>query len=1168
MSRYEWPPPGRKGRRDRALRRAAWRSRLLDAVPPELIEKAVETRAAREAARPRVRMAPGPDVDLWLPVGPTSTVRGQAGSRPRIAGRVRDLRVSPDGARAYAATANGGVWFSDDAGTTWHPLGGWATTSNASAIPHPANILVCGALHVTFGSASDGSEDVVHVATGELRPDRVAHPGMSNGGIGILHLAVPVTDALADPFMNPWRREANNLTGAGVYRITRDPASPDRLVAATSIGLFMRDGAFVEDADWQRIAVPPFDFDADDGPFTTDVVWTPADGATPSRLWVALVNPNVAPGGTRGTALYVSENGAGGPFDPVPLNGIRNEDRIGLAVAPSDPSILYALGGTPRLWRIEGRNTRVVDRVPRQLFGDADNDQSWYDLAVAVHPTDPNMVALGGSTVFADGDWSASLFRCTITCTASGCRTDFRPANNGREARDATFVGSDIHPDVHALCWIEGNGSPQLWVGCDGGVFRSLSNGDRYSFVARNNGLAVVEPGYVACHPTSDGLILAGTQDNGTIRRIGTSVWEVVLLGDGGGTAFHPTKPHGFVAQYTNADWNSLHTFAPPVLRDQHEQAEERENGAALFYSGCAVMPGEGDNARLVIGTNRVWLSETWNPDARSRRTMRWVTLPTATDPRANGRGNTTRDTFPGNGDHVIACRFIDENRILVLCLRHLFLFRRNPADGSWRREDLGNSAAALPGTNEDIPETSAPFLPRLGQWSDIAVHDPARGDHGSCYVSTTGHVMVQDDTIVEFDRMDTLWWFDGTDTWFQTGLRNDANGAEAPAFAVVCDPDDADVVYVGTAIGVFRGRLTFTDGAPSWSWTYLANGLPEAVVHDLAFFNHGGVKLLRAAVQARGVWELDLSSPPASTRRTYLRAHPYDMRRITPAVLDDPVQGRGATYPWNRSPDLVCRRSQPPARPRSLPWRNRAPDEFDLWVFQTALHSQQPLVIPNGRWTPGFGAALRAFRVANGRSNQAVVDGSLWDLVVTDDNFGNPWGDDEPTEADLHELIVERREAAGAGEYVLTTPGRHEVHVCVHHAHTRPLAAADVSVVVLRRPLAAAEHADAGADVVLSDAWRDAVIDQLAGTDTPLPDGWERIAPVVHPPGPVDARTSRVVSLELDLSDAERDDRFLLVAIVSAIADPATAAGLQGGTVRELVLGSRHAVARSIRVT
>src|SRR5690606_29997235 len=138
------------------------------------------------------------------------------------------------------------------------------------------------------------------------------------------------------------------------------------------------------------------------------------------------------------------------------------------------------------------------------------------------------------------------------------------------------------------------------------------------------------------------------------------------------------------------------------------------------------------------------------------------------------------------------------------------------------------------------------------------------------------------------------------------------------------------EFVYVGTAIGVFRGELSFAGATPSWSWTYLDNGLPEAAVHDLAFFDHSGVKLLRAALQARGVWELDLSSTPASTRRTYVRAHPYDMRRITPAVLSDPVQGRGATYPWNRSPDLVCRRAAggpAPTRPRSLPWRGAARD-------------------------------------------------------------------------------------------------------------------------------------------------------------------------------------------------------------------------------------------------
>lgn len=1173
MSRYEWPAPDRQGRRDNALRRAEWRARLLGAVPAELIERAAALRATRAAAAPRLRMAPGPDLNLWLPVGPTSTVRGQAGSRPRIAGRVRDLRVSDDGTRAYAATANGGVWFTSDAGTTWHPLGGWATTSNATSMPHPANILVCGALHVTFGAAADGADDVVHVATGELRPARRATPGNSIGGIGILHLAVPVTDAVADPFMNPWRREANNLSGVGIYRIARDPASADRFVAATSIGLFMREGAFVEDADWQRVSIPPFVFEAQDDLWTTDVAWTPAAGSTPARLWVALVNPDAQAPAEESTGLYVSENGTAGDFEPITLPNVRRGGRLGIGIAPSDPSIMYVLGAGARLWRLDGRDVRAVTRIPKYLFGRT-NDQAFYDLAVAVHPTNPDMVMLGGSTVYADSQWSASLFRCTVTCTSTGCRTDFRPANDNNLPRDATFIGSDVHADVHALCWIPGTGTPQVWVGCDGGVYRSLSNGDRYTFSARNNGLAVVEPGYVACHPTSDGLILAGTQDNGTIRRIGTSVWEVILLGDGGGTVIHPTKPHGFAAQYTNADWSSLHTFAPPVLRSSSlTKSEKKENNACEFYSGGASMPASGDNARLVIGTNRVWLSETWNPDARSARSMRWVTLPSGTDPRGGGRGNTQTDALTNYRDRITACRFLDENRILVLCIGRLFLFIRNPTDGKWRREDLANVSAGVIGANTDIPQPTAPFLPVRGQWSDIAVHDAARGNFGSCYVATTGHVEYQGDTVFEWDRMDTLWWFDGVDTWHPTGLRNDPDGAEAPAFAVVCDPEDSNIVYVGTSIGVFRGEVTFTAGVPSWDWGYFANGLPEASVQDLAFFNHGGVKLLRAALQARGIWEVDVSATPAPTRRTYVRAHPYDMRRITPAVLSDPVRGGTATYPWNRSPDLVVRRATggpAPTRPRTLPWRNAARNRFDLWVLQTALRAAgYPLIVPNGQWTPGFAAALRSFRAANGMSNTAVVDRAAWDAIIAAGApFTDMWHPDEPTEADLHEMIVERREPAGAGEFVTTAVAPHRVHVCVHHAHTRAIAAGDVSVILLRRPLADAEQADAGAGVALSDGWRNVVVDRTAGTNTQvLPDGWEQIGTVAHPNGAVDARTSRVVTFELAAADLSAGQRFLLLTVVSAQPDPVTVAGLQGATVRDLVLNSRHAAARSVRL-
>ena len=60
-----------------------------------------------------------------------------------------------------------------------------------------------------------------------------------------------------------------------------------------------------------------------------------------------------------------------------------------------------------------------------------------------------------------------------------------------------------------------------MWVGCDGGVFRSVTDGDPGTFLPCNIELATLEPGFVACHPTNDGLVAVGMQDNGTCERRG-----------------------------------------------------------------------------------------------------------------------------------------------------------------------------------------------------------------------------------------------------------------------------------------------------------------------------------------------------------------------------------------------------------------------------------------------------------------------------------------------------------------------------------------------------------------------------------------------------------------------------------------------------------------------
>jgi hypothetical protein len=81
-----------------------------------------------------------------------TVVHGQAIGTPRIAGRVNAIDVHPGGNRAYAASANGGVWYTSDGGVHWISLGGFAPTGGAQII-RPAH------RHVTTGSWH-GSPDV------------------------------------------------------------------------------------------------------------------------------------------------------------------------------------------------------------------------------------------------------------------------------------------------------------------------------------------------------------------------------------------------------------------------------------------------------------------------------------------------------------------------------------------------------------------------------------------------------------------------------------------------------------------------------------------------------------------------------------------------------------------------------------------------------------------------------------------------------------------------------------------------------------------------------------------------------------------------------------------------------------------------------------------------
>ena len=1169
-------------RRGRAAQRLAFLAQRAGAIDADELRAAIRARNAPHAAG--ARAAPDPAQQfLWLPIGPTAVLQGQAGGRPRVAGRVRDLQVSADGLRAYAATANGGVWYSDDAGESWRPLGGWTITGTPPAIDRPSGVLACGCLLVRFDPGNDPTLDEVLVGTGELIPIVRGRPFSRTSGVGVLRAVGPSASAM---FASPWNLEATNLSGKGLFRLARDPAALTTLVVATSGGLWSRSGAPV--ANWTQVAVAPFNGASGLALICTDVCWVQGSGATPTRLWVAVRDDVGASSG-----LFVSTAGLAGPFAPVALPGLQPSSRISLANAPSDPKVLYALGNGNLVWRLDDLAAVAVERVPPNLLGGQDT----YNQAIGVHPTRPERIVLGGATERADGEWSASLYLASVTAPAAGrWRFGFAAVAAGANpTTDDAYIGHGVHADIHAARFVTVGARNELWIGCDGGVFRSLRGNDdnrvvKHSFIARNNGLTTLECGYVATHPGVDGHVIAGAQDNGTLERLGMNVWGRPFRdGDGGSVAYHPVTPHRYLGQVTNAAWRAAQraadpAFNAPVRRTNPLTANETtEDGNAAFYTGVDAVrvPGAtaaADTARLAWGSTRVWFSGDWGST--------WRTLPSLGDPMAVLAQSLAVDpcvlTSTGAPDtsrgQVIACRWASPTRLYVLCQREVLKYDivADTTTPSGLRVTPTRLTVQSPVKKED-PQAAATVttpgqrLPEVGAWSDIASHDPARGPHGSLYVAGTGDPATA--------AMDTVWWFDGTNRWHATGLRTDPDATKrvpAPAYAVAVDPRDRNIVYVGTAVGVWRG--VFDPGATHWGWTPMNNGLPEAAVQDLTVHDQGGTgpHLLRAAIQARGIWEADLATPNLGAR-TLLRVHAYDTRRQSPTPLVDPKAPPPAVLSWHASPDLRARPrrgSRPPA-PVGLPWSGAASNQYGLWVLQTALHARgggDPLVKPDGVWTPLFERrlvdAVNALPGSHAQPNRVTL--ARWNAIVGSgaafpDAYADPWNGASPTEADLIELVVDRGAPVGSTASMGLGRVHARVDVQVHHRHTTPVPANQVRVTLLMRDVSGTADP---AWATLAAAWTVPVQTLLrnGGALPTLADNWafaDATQAVRSPTADVDARVSRVVAFEVDFSALPAAvSTVLLVAVVHSDVDQVT---LAAGNLQSVVLNDRWVALRSI---
>ena len=200
-------------------------------------ERLGEYHRRRLAAAPRAEMAPGmpaiPGAKNWRSIGPAGVDHGYARGRPVTSGRTSGVAVAPGGNRIYIATANGGVWRSDDAGASWR------STMDAFDLD-PTNFastsLACGAIAI---DAADPNR--VYVGTGEGDTDAIFRYRLTNAlpayrGIG----PIRSDDGGGKWVQEPVAAGSTPLAGAAFYALAVDPGNRENVVAATTVGLYQR----------------------------------------------------------------------------------------------------------------------------------------------------------------------------------------------------------------------------------------------------------------------------------------------------------------------------------------------------------------------------------------------------------------------------------------------------------------------------------------------------------------------------------------------------------------------------------------------------------------------------------------------------------------------------------------------------------------------------------------------------------------------------------------------------------------------------------------------------------------------------------------------------------------------------------------------------------------
>jgi len=849
----------------------------------------------------------------WTAVGPAQVASQNYGL---VTGRVTAAAIDPadaTGNTVYLGTTGGGVWKSVNAAgaaasVTFLPLTDTLPVFSAGGAALPS---------LSIGAVSVG-DGVVLAGTGDANDALDSYYGEGilrsvDGGL-TWSLVQESHDGVAGN---------HTFTGLAVAGFAWSSTTPGLVVAALSqsvegvlvnapdatysvMGLYYSTDAGVSwqmatIADGSQVIQRPLPGGAP-GLAATAVVWNAvrrrfyaavqahgyyesADGATWTRL---AAQPGT---GLTATACPANPGSAGSAGCPIFRGALAVQAATGDTFALTVDANNVDQGMWQDVCGLTGGSCATNEIVFGKRLGSAALEVGSGSTAIAQGDYNLELAAVAtGSGAAADTLLFAGtldLYRCSL---AGGCVW-----RNTTNALNGCTAPAKVSPAQHAIAAEAGAGtagSPLIYVGNDGGVWRSVdgvnqqqtpcSADDATHFQNLNGGLgSLAEVASLAEHPTDPATLLVGLGANGTAgtgaaTAGGTGpggIWPQIAAGEGGTVAIDPVNPQNwYVSIAAGVNLRYCGKGSGCAAADFAGAATigyaQVEDDASLIDAPVLLDPALATN--VTIGTCRVWRGAAQSGGGWPGTNEVSTTLGGGTS-GVCGATNAMVRSLAAGGPASGAVAVQDAGSTVL----YAGMAGTLDGGGSFAGHVFANYAGGTAGAGSAWTDVAKSAV--TNDVADAGVFDPGGFDISSVTADAhdaTGKTVYA--TVMGFARNGTnaphvYRSVNGGANW--TNITS--NLPNAPANALAVDPNDANTVYVGMDSGVYVTTQAATC-ASSNCWSVYGAGLPNAPVLGLAAAGRmatgdGRSGELRAATYGRGVWEIPLltAASPAQPAMT-----------------------------------------------------------------------------------------------------------------------------------------------------------------------------------------------------------------------------------------------------------------------------------------------------------